>query len=140
MRNVFELEPTAYSRPLGWNSAQRTAYLCKPKISYNQTRSISQPTSFTWASSNDVTAMKRGFPAKPLPGIVVEADTDPDPSDPDPDVGPEVEAVDPFWLAGNWGCNQVRKKNKKNMKKKEIPVRFFYLAIMGSSLLNIPQS
>ena len=45
--------------------------------------------------------MKRGFPVKPLPGIAVDVDTDPDPSDPDPDVGPDVEAADPFWLAGN---------------------------------------
>lgn len=88
----------------------------KTKIRYNQTRSITQPVSFTWTSSSDVTAMKRGFPDKPLPGIAVDVDTDPDPSDPDPDVGPDVEAADPFWLAGNWGCNR---RNKKEKKKKE---------------------
>ena len=66
----------------------------------------------TWTSSSDVTAMKRGFPDKPPPllCIVVDADTGPDPSDPDPDVGPDVEAADPFWFAGSWGCNT----NKKN--------------------------
>lgn len=81
----------------------------------NQTRSISRPVSFTWTSSNDVTAMKRGLPDKPLPGIAVDADTDPDPSDPEPDVGPDVEAADPFWLAGNWGCNRKGKENKKEI-------------------------
>lgn len=85
--------------------------------------------------------MKRGFPAKPLPGIVVEADTDPDPSDPEPDVGPEVEAADPFWLAGNWGCNNTKKNNKISLKrhrKNKFQLEFV-LAIMGSRLLNIPQ-
>lgn len=45
--------------------------------------------------------MKRGLPDRPLPCIVVDADTGPEPNDPDPEVGPDVEAADPFWLAGN---------------------------------------
>ena len=54
-------------------------------------------------SSNDVTATKRGFPdMAPLCGIV-EPETGPDPNDPDPLVGPEVEAVEPFWLVAPWG-------------------------------------
>jgi len=44
MRKVFELDPTAYSLPWGWNSAQRTA----------------------WTSSRDVTATNLGLPV-PLP-------------------------------------------------------------------------
>lgn len=54
--------------------------------------------------------MKRGFPDKPLPCIVVDADTGPEPNDPDPEIGPDVETADPFWLAGNWGYNNHNHK------------------------------
>lgn len=41
--------------------------------------------------------------------MVVEAETGPEPSDPDPEAGPEVDAVDPFWLVGKVGCGAQMK-------------------------------
>lgn len=60
--------------------------------------------------------MNRGLPEIPL-FAWCDAEPGPDPRDPDPDVGPEVEAVDPFWLFGYI----------KYMKKKVIKLDEFHV-------------